>query len=57
MFAADSVSVPVPIFSSGRAPPDSEITPDWVAASAPATFSFVVFEAMVIGVASFTALA
>jgi hypothetical protein len=31
VFAAVSTRVPAPIFSSGRGPPSSEITPAWVA--------------------------
>ncbi len=51
-----STSSPAPIFSSGRAPPVSEITPDWVALPV-STCSCVVLELSVIGVAMVTPLA
>jgi hypothetical protein len=51
------ISVPAPIFSSGRADPagNSEITPAWVAASPElATLSWVSFELSTIGLAMVT---
>ncbi len=47
------ISVPAPIFSSGRAPPVSEMSPDWVAVPV-VTRNCAVFELSTIGLATVT---
>jgi hypothetical protein len=53
VFAAVSTKVPAPIFSIGRGPLSSEITPAWVAAPA-VTCSWVVLLLTMIGLAMVT---
>jgi hypothetical protein len=56
VFAALSTRAPAPIFSSGRGPPSSEITPAWVAEPS-VTCNWVVLLLITIGLAMLTPLA